>query len=92
MAPSSDNYVRDYDQEYKTAKARGEVGTGSKSGSAKRHRARRMMLKLGMVKPGQDVDHKRPISKGGSNSVKNLKATSPSANRSYKRNSDGSMK
>lgn len=90
--PSSKNYVRDYKQEYKTAKKRGEVGTGSGSGNAKRHRLRREMLKLGMVKPGQDVDHKKPLSKGGSNSVANGKAVSPSKNRSFKRNKDGSMK
>lgn len=90
--PSSDNYVRDYAQEYKTAKARGEVGTGSESGSAKRHRLRRKALKLGMVKPGQDLDHKTPLSKGGANTLKNARATSPHENRSYPRNKDGSMK
>ena len=90
--PSSKNYVRDYDQEYKTAKARGENGTGSNSGSAKRHRLRRKALKLGMVKPGQDLDHKVPLSKGGSNSLANARATTPSDNRSFPRNKDGSMK
>lgn len=90
--PSSKGYVRDYDQEYKTAKKRGEVGTGSDSGSAKRHRLRRKMLKLGLVKKGQDVDHKRPLSKGGSNTVKNARAASPSANRGFPRRKDGSMK
>lgn len=90
--PSSKNYVRDYKQEYRTAKARGEGGTGSDSGGAKRGRARRKALKLGMVKPGQDVDHKKPISKGGSNEVSNLRAVSPRKNRSFKRNSDGSIK
>lgn len=90
--PSSKNYVRDYSQEYKTAKKRGEVGTGSESGSAKRHRLRRKMLKLGLVKSGQDVDHKRAISKGGSNTVKNARATTPHANRGFPRNKDGSMK
>tara|TARA_R110000868_G_scaffold261331_3_gene519430 strand:+ start:7372 stop:7647 length:276 start_codon:yes stop_codon:yes gene_type:complete len=90
--PSSPGYVRDYDQEYKTAKGRNEIGTGSESSNAKRHRLRRKMLKLGMVKSGQDVDHKKPLSKGGSNTVANGKATSPSANRSYPRNKDGSMK
>jgi 5-methylcytosine-specific restriction endonuclease McrA len=90
--PSSKNYVRDLDQEYRTAKARGEVGTGSDSANAKRHRARRKALKLGLVKKGQDVDHKRPLSKGGSNSVKNARAVSPSANRGFPRNKDGSMR
>lgn len=90
--PSSKNYVRDLDQEYKTAKRRGEIGTGSNSSNAKRHRLRRKMLKLGLVKPGQDVDHKRALSKGGANTVKNARARSPSANRGFPRNSDGSMK
>lgn len=90
--PSSPGYVRDYAQEYKTAKKRGEVGTGSNSGSAKRHRLRRKMLKLGLVKKGQDVDHKKALSKGGSNSVKNARAASPSANRGFPRTKTGAMK
>lgn len=90
--PSSKNYVRDLRQEYRTAKARGEIGTGSNSDNAKRHRARREALKLGLVKPGQDWDHKKPLSKGGSNSIKNGRARSPSANRGFPRNSDGSMR
>lgn len=90
--PSSKNYQRDYAQEYKTAKARGEVGTGHNSGSAERHRARRAALKMGMVKKGQDLDHKKPLSKGGSNDKSNWRARSVHANRSYPRNSDGSMK
>ena len=90
--PSSPGYRRDYSQEYKTSKERGEQGTGSNSGGAMRKRARRKALKLGMVKPGQDLDHKKPISKGGSNSTSNLRAVSPSKNRSFERKSNGSMK
>jgi 5-methylcytosine-specific restriction endonuclease McrA len=90
--PSSPGYKRDYSQEYKTAKRRGEIGTGSDSGNAKRHRLRREMLARGLVKKGQDVDHKKPLSKGGSNSVKNARAVSPSANRGFPRNKDGSVK
>ena len=90
--PSSPGYVRDYQQEYKTQKQRGENGTGHNSRDAKRKRIRRVALKLGMVKPGQDLDHKKPLSKGGSNTVANVRGVSPSKNRSYPRNSDGSMK
>lgn len=90
--PSAPGYVRDIKQEYRTAKARGEIATGHDSSNAKRHRARRQALKLGLVKPGQDWDHKKAISKGGSNSIKNGRARSPSANRGFPRNSDGSMK
>ena len=89
--PSSPGYVRDYKQEEKTAKARGETGTGHDSGNAKRHRARRQALKLGMVKPGQDIDHKKPISKGGSNTPDNYRAEAPSVNRSFPRNSSGAL-
>lgn len=89
--PSSPNYVRDYKQEAKTSKARGEIG-GSDAPHAKRMRLRYKMLKLGLVKPGQTVDHKVPLSKGGSNTIKNARAVSPHENFSYPRNSDGSMK
>lgn len=83
--PSSPGYKRDYKQEAKTAKRRGEQGVGSSSGSAKRHRARRKMLKLGKTRPGQDVDHKIPIRHGGSNDVGNLRSLPPSKNRSFRR-------
>lgn len=85
--PSSPNYVRDYKQEAKTAKARGED-----KDSNKRKKLRRQMLKDGKVKPGQDVDHVKPLSKGGSNTESNARARSPSINRSFSRNADGSMK
>ena len=39
-----------------------------------------------------DVGHKRAISKGGRNSLSNLFVQSPSANRSFARNSRGAMK
>ena len=90
--PSSPNYKRDTKQEYKTAKARGEIGTGSDSDNAKRHRARRAALKTGKVRSGQDLDHKTPLSKGGSNRPANTRAASPSKNRSFPRNSKGGMK
>ena len=90
--PSSKNYVRDLKQEYKTAKSRGEVGTGSDSENAKRHRLRRKALKVGLVKKGQDLDHKKPLSKGGANTLANARGLPPSKNRSFPRNADGSMK
>ena len=88
--PSSPNYVRDYDQEKKTSDARGE-----KPKRAARNRARLKAIKAGMIKPGsdKDIDHKQPLSKGGAaTSLSNLRAVSASDNRSYARNSDGSMK
>lgn len=38
-----------------------------------------------------DVDHARPIAKGGGNAAGNLRARSRSANRSFKRTSRGHM-
>jgi 5-methylcytosine-specific restriction endonuclease McrA len=46
-----------------------------------------------MVKKGQDVDHKVPLSKGGAETaLSNLRALPPGKNRSFKRKSDGSVK
>lgn len=41
---------------------------------------------------GKDLDHKRALSKGGSNAKSNQRMVSASSNRSFSRNADGSMK
>ena len=41
---------------------------------------------------GKDVGHKKAVSKGGKNGLENLFLQSPSSNRSFARNSDGSMR
>lgn len=52
------------------------------------------MIQSGKVQrnDGQDVNHKVPLSQGGGNTLANLNVRTPSANRSYPRNPDGSMK
>jgi hypothetical protein len=52
------------------------------------------MEKAGKVSKGdgKDVDHKTPLSKGGSRNTSNLRVTPASSNRSFSRNSDGSLK
>lgn len=87
--PSSKNYKRDYAQEAATAKARGE-----NADDAARHKLRREAVKAGVVhtNDGKDLDHKSPLSKGGSNTLSNARAVSPSENRSFSRNPDGSLK
>jgi len=50
------------------------------------------MLKKGLVKPGQDVDHKKALDMGGSNTPGNLRAATPHDNRSFPRTKTGSMK
>jgi hypothetical protein len=93
--PSSPGYVRDYAQEAKTAKARGEQGVGHNSGNAIRNRARYSAIKKGMIPAGskKDIDHKKALSMGGAATAStNLRAVSAHDNRSFPRNSDGSMK
>ena len=87
--PSSRGYVRNYDQEWKTAKQRGED-----VGNAQRHKLRRKAVKAGLVKPkdGKDLDHVKALSKGGANTLSNARVASKSDNRSFPRNKDGSMK
>jgi hypothetical protein len=61
---------------------------------AKRNAARAELMKDGKVHKGdgKDVDHIKPLSKGGSSSKSNLRVKSASDNRSYSRNSDHSVK
>jgi len=41
---------------------------------------------------GKDLDHKKPLSKGGANTLANARATTKTANRSFARNANGSLK
>lgn len=41
---------------------------------------------------GKDLDHIKPLSKGGANTLSNARATTQSANRSFSRNADGSLR
>ena len=74
------NKKRPYKKEYKQQKARGEHAN-----RIKRQKARRDYDKRGVNRKGKDIDHKKPLSKGGSNSRKNLRLVSKKTNRS-KRN------
>ena len=87
--PSSPGYKRNYKEEWKDAKARGEGDD-----NAQRHRARHEMEKAGKVhkNDGRDVGHKTAIKRGGTNAPSNLKVQSVAENRSFARNKDGSMK
>jgi hypothetical protein len=78
--------TRNYKQEYATQKARGELPD-----RMERQRARRKLDAKGVDRTGKDVAHVKALSKGGSNSD-GVKLQSPSQNRSFKRNPNGSMK
>jgi hypothetical protein len=82
--------MRNYKQEYANYDGTDAV----KKKRAQRNKARRMLEATGAVKKGdgKDVDHKKPLSKGGTTVMRNLKAKPAAANRSFKRNPNGSMK
>ena len=87
--PSAPGYVRDIKQEEKTAKARGDTKR-----NIERKRARRLAVKMGLVKPhdGKDLDHKHALDKGGAPlDPSNFRVESEHANRSFPRKPDGSM-
>jgi hypothetical protein len=78
--------TRNFKQEYKT-----QVERGEHENRMERQRARRKLDAKGVDRKGKDVAHVKALSKGGSNAT-GIKLQSPSKNRSFKRNSDGSMK
>ena len=61
---------------------------------AKRNAARQDMEEAGRVHKGdgKDVDHKKPLAKGGGNSKDNLRVQSKRANRSFPRTRSARMK
>jgi hypothetical protein len=77
---------RNFKQEYKT-----QVDRGEHENRMERQRARRKLDAKGVDRKGKDVAHVKALSKGGSNAT-GIKLEAPSKNRSFKRNSDGSMK
>ena len=77
---------RNFKQEYKT-----QVDRGEHENRMERQRARRKLDAKGVTRKGKDVAHVKALSKGGSNAT-GIKLEAPSKNRSFKRNSDSSMK
>jgi hypothetical protein len=61
---------------------------------SERNKARRVFIKHHgeAAAEGKDIDHIRPLSKGGTNDIKNLRAVPAKKNRSFARNKDSSMK
>lgn len=67
---------------------------GRAEARAERHKARAMTDAAGLTHKGdgKDVDHTKALSKGGRTVKSNLRVVSASANRSFARNADSSMK
>ena len=84
------NGKRDYKREVALYTSKPEV----KKKRAEQNAARREAAKQGLVHKGdgKDVDHKKPLSKGGTNAKSNLRVVSASENRSFSRNANGSLK
>jgi len=86
MIMAYENKPRPYKKEYQQQKERGELDN-----RMERQRARRALDKKGVNRDGKDVAHVKALSKCGSN-ADGYALQSPHKNRSFKRNSDGSMK
>jgi hypothetical protein len=84
------NKPRPYKREYEMYDGTPAV----KKKRAARNKARRELEREGLVHKGdgKDVDHSKPLSKGGSTARSNLRVKSASNNRSFKRNSDHTPK
>ena len=86
--PSSENYVRDYKQEYANYHSK----PSQKKKRASRGRARYSLQKKGKVRLGdnKDVDHKNH--NANDNSSSNLRVVPKSTNRSYAGTKLGAVK
>jgi 5-methylcytosine-specific restriction endonuclease McrA len=86
--PSSKGYVRNYAQENKYKSTPEQIHA-----RVIRNKNRAEGLKKGIVHKGdgKEIDHKVPLSKGGSAGGSNLRVVSASSNDSFKRNSKGAL-
>lgn len=86
--PSPPGYKRDYAHEYAIEPKQRRVFR------AERNQARHLMEKAGKVHKGdnKDVDHRKPLSQGGSPAPSNLRVRVAHDNRSYPRTSSGAIK
>jgi len=68
---------RDWKRDYQL-----QLKRGDDKGQIERQRGRRMYDKKGIDRAGKDIDHKKPISKGGLSKGGNLRLRDRSKNRS----------
>ena len=81
---------RNYKDEYKNYQGKSE----QIHNRALRNKARSEMVKAGKVHKGdgKDVDHRKPLIKGGGTSLSNLRIQTDNENRSFKRTKKARMK
>ena len=68
------NYKKEYQRDLETGKS------GKDSAQHERQRARRMYDKLGIDRSGKDIDHVKPLRKGGKSTKGNLRLRGKSSN------------
>ena len=87
-------YMKDGRRDYKRENALYNSKPKQRKQRSERTLARDAAIKDGRARrgDGKDLDHIVPLSKGGSNSRSNTRMVSQSANRSFARNPDGSLK
>lgn len=90
LVPYMKNGKRDYKRENELYNSRPE----QIKARSERTTARREANAAGITHKGDglDVDHIKPLSKGGKNIASNERVVSASTNRSFSRNKDGSLK
>ena len=88
--PKTGKSVRDYKKEVQEYTSKPAV----KKKRAEQNAARREMERAGKVHKGdgKDVDHRVPLSKHGSTDKSNLRVVPAGQNRSFSRNSNGTLK
>lgn len=74
MATRKRNYKAEYQRDLQTGKS------GPDSAQHERQRARRMYDKLGIDRSGKDIDHIKPLRKGGKSTKGNLRLRGKSVN------------
>jgi 5-methylcytosine-specific restriction endonuclease McrA len=86
--------MRDGKRDYKREVAQYTSKPAVKKKRAEQNAARRLMEKAGKVHKGDGkaVDHRVPLSKGGSTAKSNLRVVPERQNDSFSRNSDSSVK
>lgn len=87
-------YMKDGKRDYKREYAKYHSKPEQRANRSERTIARNAANADGRTRKGdgKDLDHIRPLSKGGSNSPSNTRVTSQSNNRSFARHADGSLK
>ena len=68
------NYKKEYQRDLQTGKS------GPDSDQHERQRARRMYDKMGIDRSGKDIDHVKPLRKGGKSTKGTLRLRSKSVN------------